>query len=451
MGMSEFHVYRKDPTHPDGRIPVSEQNPGPRNENFACAYDLVQLLEKPNNQDSWGRQAYRWSQQMGLTGTALTYMVPNRFGVPVELYVIPTALAIPQPTINPDYPDGFYRIQPMYPYGPFSSYPTPSTAVGAPIPAQWMLRFQKPHPLLRYDGYSPLTAMRLHIDELEGMDRSRWYKMMRTINPEAVLNFAESEGMQPLPWEEIERIRAEMENEQSGPENAGRLYISTPGATLEQWGTSPKDMDYQGGWDQLVSFILGGGFGISKEACGMLADTSYSQLFASLKQLHLLTLEPDCSDIGADLTKHLAPFFGDDLVVEVRVKRIDDPDILDKKISTMITGKLGTVNEARRLLGLPITDEKWGSERLGAEPQQGPQMPGDATNQAMGEPPASQQAADKVGAEGGFGMQEPQDEAEAARPDLGGMNTGSLGPRMKSLLRNKYRKSASMVLSNGRH
>src|ERR1700724_3127381 len=256
LGMSEFHVFRKDRNHPDGRIPVTEDNPGPMSEYGANGWDLIKLLEKPNNQDHWGRMCYRWSQQMRLTGTALTFMLPNKLGRPMELYVIPTALAIPQATINPEYPDGFYRIQPMYPYGPFSSYPTPSTSVGAPIPAQWMLRFQYPHPLLRYDGYSPLTAMRLHMDELEGMDRSRWYKMQRTINPEAVLNFAESENQTPLPWEEIERIRAEMENEQSGPENAGRLYVATPGASLEPWGTSPKDMDYQAGGDQLTAFIL---------------------------------------------------------------------------------------------------------------------------------------------------------------------------------------------------
>src|SRR5260370_35899679 len=109
---------------------------------------------------------------MTLMGKALTWMVPNKLKTPMELYSIPTAIAIPQPAINPDFPDGYYRIQPIYPYGPFSSYPTPATAVGAPIPAQWMLRVKYPHPLLRYDGYSPMTVLRLQQDEIESIDRS---------------------------------------------------------------------------------------------------------------------------------------------------------------------------------------------------------------------------------------------------------------------------------------
>ena len=284
MAQAEFNVFQKDEHAPKGKIPVKKGHPG---------YKLVELLEKPNNDDSFGDWLYRINQQMDLTGMGLTWMVPNKLGIPFELYSIPTAIAIPQPAINPEFPDGYYRIQPIYPYGPFSSYPTPSTAVGAPIPAEWMMRFKFPHPFLRYDGYAPLTALRLHLDEIESMDRSRWYSMKRVLNPSGVLNFEESEGMDPLPTEEIERIRTEFENEWQGAENTGRLFVATPGAKLEPWGAPPRDMEYHQGWDQLVSFVLAG-MGITKPAAGMVEDSSYSTLFATLKQFHLLTLQPKC-------------------------------------------------------------------------------------------------------------------------------------------------------------
>lgn len=316
MGQAEFQVFKKDPHHPDGKRPVTPHDPpdGDRAAKYVRPYDLVELLEKPNRQDYFGKWLYRVTQQKDLTGTALTWMVPNQFGTPYEMYCVPTAIAIPQPVVNPDFPDGFYRIQPVYPYGPFSSYPTPNSAVGAAVPAQWMLRFQYPHPLLRYDGYSPLTGLRLHIDEVEMMDRSRWYAMKRSINPSAVLDLSEVDGSEPWVEAELERIRADIEATMQGPENHGQLLVPPPGGRLEPWGRAPIDMEYQAGWDQLVSFIMGG-FGITKPAAGMVEDSSYSTLYATLKQLHLVTLQPECVAydtplITRDGAGHIGSFAG---------------------------------------------------------------------------------------------------------------------------------------------
>lgn len=348
-----------------------------------------------------------WNQQMDLTGMALTWMVPNKLGIPYELYVIPTAIAIPQPAINPDYPDGYYRIQPIYPYGPFSSYPTPATAVGAPIPAQWMLRFKYPHPLLRYDGLSPLTALRLHIDEVEAMDRSRWYTMHRLINPSAILNFREMEGMEPLPEAEIERIRAEFEENFQGPENSGRLFVAAPGSELTIQEARLRDLEFRDGWNQLVEFIHGAGFGISKTAAGMVESSTYSVLFATLKQMHMLTLDPQCKRISRYLTKHLAPFFGDDLIIEVRTPRIDDHDIRNAALQLLVNAKAITKNETREALEYSLTQEQWGDEIAGTESQA--MMPGMGGMPGMGMP----------GMGGGMGGGEGAPVAEGGTPFAG--------------------------------
>jgi phage portal protein BeeE len=374
---AEFQVFKKDQRHPDGKRPVREGEEG---------WDLVKLLEKPNKQDSFGRWMYRLGQQKYLTGTALTWMVPNVLGTPMELYCIPTAVAIPQPAINPDYPDGYYRIQPVYPYGPFSSYPTPTTAVGAPIPAQWMMRIQFPHPLLRYDGYTPLTGMRLHIDEIEMVDRARHYMMRRGINPSAVLNMEEMEGLQNLPEAELERIRADFEASHMGPENSGQLFVSYPGAKLEPWGAAPIDMAFQDGWSQLTDFVLGGGFGITKGAAGLTEGiSSYAALFSMIKQLHLMTLKPDLDDVGSSITTNIAPFFGEGLYVDVRCPRIDDHDIKLTKLDKAMQGKVITKNELRKELDLPLTNEPWGEELVGME---GMGSPG--PGQQLGESSSSQ-------------------------------------------------------------
>lgn len=465
MGQSEFQVFRKDEHSQDGKRPVTKFDP-PEGGRMVKPYHLVELLEKPNNQDTFGLMLQRWTQQMALTGTALTWMVPNKLGTPMELYPIPTAIAIPQPAVNPDFPDGYWRIQPLYPYGPFSSYPTPATAVGAPIPAQWMLRFLYPHPLLRYDGFSPLSGLNLEIDEFEMMGRSRHSSMRRGINPSAILNLAKGGdgGEQPLPPEEIDRIHAEWENELQGPDNAGKLIVGTPGGELEQFGSTPKDMDYPQGWAQLLDFILGAGFGVNKAAAGMLGELSYATLFAGIKAVYLCTLQPDANDIAAQLTRHLAPFFGDDLIVEIRCPRIDDHEITFQRADRMAQHQAGTYNELRKLLEMPVTKEEWGNKRIGIEQmeaQQQQQMggmmgaPGGGMPGIEGAIPGAEQngTAPPPNPMGGEEQEPAQEEPEVteSRPTPGPLGVGSLGPRKslngktKSLGKKKPKKALNFV------
>jgi hypothetical protein len=421
LQQAEFTLYRKvrnDPEHPDGKRPITEDDP-PDPGFMQRPYQLVKLLERPNWQDSFGMSMYRWNQQLRLTGTALTMMVPSRLGPPCELYCIPTCIAIPQPVVNPDYPHGFYRIQPVYPYGPFSSYPTPNTAVGAAVPGQWMMRFQYPHPLLRYDGYSPLTGLKLEIDQLDSINRSRFYTMKRTLRPSAVLNFEAVDGMQALPEAEVDRIHAEFENEFQSPENAGKLIVTTNGASLEEFGSRPIDMDYPAGWDQMMSFVLGGQ-GMTKPVAGLIDEAAYATLFAALKQIYTITLQPDADYIASELTHRLGPFFGTDLVLEIRCKRIDDHEIMFAAVDKLITGKAITKNELRtlisKLIDISPTKQKWGEEIAGFESaaaQVG--LPDGTPPEQIQRPPEAERT-------------EPA-EVTRTRPNPGTLDRGSLGPR----------------------
>jgi len=421
LARSEFQVYIKDENLPDGKRPVRKDDPPQRP--WCKPYDLIELLQKPNNQDHFGLLMWRWEQQLDLTGMALTWMIPNELGIPVEIYPMPTCVCLPQPAINPDYPDGYYRIQPIYPYGPFSSWPTPNSAVGAPIPAQWMMRFLYPHPLLRYDGFSPQTGLRKEIDAFNMINTSRHATARRAINPSGVVQMDDAEGAQPWNDDQIERIRAEFENDHQGPENAGRLMVMSPGSRLEEFGARPVDMDYPNGFEQLLGFIMGGGFGITKQAAGMIEDSSYSTLFATLKQLHDVTLLPQCELIAAYLTRHLAPFYGDNLIVEIRLPRIDDHEIAMAKIDKLLGFK-----------GFPETVIRYVMKQLDLPPD--PIVIKDLAEASQKEMEMQQQAqalpgGEMPGMEGEEGMVEEEvDPAEMERPQPGNLGEGSLGPRM---------------------
>ncbi len=434
MGQAEFQVFKEDLTHPDGRRPVNKLDP-PENGRLVRPYDLVELLKNPNPLDTFGKMIMRRTIQKYLTGSALTWMVPNVMGVPMELYPIETCIAQPQPVINPEYPDGFYRIQPIYPNGPFSSYPTVNSAVGAVIPAKWMLADRFPHPFLRYEGYSPLTGMRLHIDEVESMDRSRWYRMKRSIKPNVILQMMEAEGMQPLPDHEIQRIKAEWESEFMGPEGWGKVLVGSPGCEI-QLQQDTEEVDYYQGWEQLVSFVLGG-FGITKEACGMISDASYAALFATLKQLHMITLDPEAQEIGQDFTRNVSPFFGDDLEVQVRCKRIDDHEITFQQIDRLQAARAVTKNEVRKAFNYPLTAEPWGNDIAGDPSPNETLM---QTQLAMAALPDEEEEQETGMIKPGGLPKEEADvpdpepaEVRSSRPGTGGLGKGSLGPRGKSL------------------
>lgn len=452
LGRAKVKVYRADPGHPEGKVPIQ------RGEE---AYELVELLKRPNEQDSFGKLMYRWGQQRRLTGTALTWAPLNRLGKPYRLFSIPTATAIPQPAVSELYPDGYYRIQPVYPYGPYTVVPGVNSSVGATVDSRTMLRMMYPHPFLRYDGYSPLTGMRTHIDAIEMIDKARHYMMRRGIFPNAVLNSTDADGAEELQDDQIERIRALFEEEHQGPENFGRLFMAYAGWKLEKWGDPPSEMAFEGGWDQLSSFILGGGFGITRPAAGMVEDSSYQTLFATMKQLHVVTMEPECEEIGADLTRFLGPYWGDDILVEVEVPRIDDHEIEFAKLNLAMQAKAITKNQVLKKLGYEATTELWGNDFAGMDSAPPGMMagmlpPGAGGGMPLGAMPNPRLTPGMMPA----GM-DPQMAAIMAQsgmmgdPDLlpaptpGALSEGSLGPRPGTIpgkaIRRKYHST------NGRH
>lgn len=453
LQQTEFQLYKKDRTLPDGKRPVTEDDPAERE--WCKPYDLVRLLQRPNNRDSWGKLMYRWAQQKWLTGSALTWLVPNQFGTPFEMYSIPTATAIPQPVTNPEFPDGYWRIQPIYPYGPFSSYPSAATAVGALIPSKWMLNFQFPHPYLWYDGYSPLSALRLHVDEIGSIDTGRWYANKRMIYPSAVINptGADGDAAEPLPEVEIERIRAIIEAQMQGMDNVGQFMVGSPGYKIEPWGSTPDQMMFESGWDQLMNFIAGA-FGVTKPVMGMTDDSSYSTLYASLKQFSLQTIQPECDDIAAELTHHLAPYFGDDLILEIRSSRVNDHEIKERKMSLLAQHSAITYNELRKEMDLDLTDEEWGDERVGKDQEAQapmPGMPGQEGPPAPGQPQQTDERPEPPPLE-----EEEDAEIEQGRPTPGPLGAGSLGPRkmLRPQIKSFYERVRATIANgngNGRH
>lgn len=400
--------------------------------------EFVQLIERPNPRETWGQFAYQIMQQMKLTGSAKVWKVPNAFGRTCEMYCLRTATMWPLPQAIPQYPRGAWRVQPLYPYGPFSFMPTANTAVGALLPAEQVMQIMYSHPVLTYDGYSPFTAMRTQTDTVNAIDQGRLARMLQGTDPTSIVEFdAEVENPSPA---DLDRMRAQMEQVHVGPNNTGKVWFAMPGTKIHEYGTAPNNMLWQEGWNQLSSFIFAG-VGITKPVAGMIDETSYATLFAAIKQYFLLFLKPDLHRISSIFSLMLAPEFNKDYFLHIDCPKVDDDSIIQNQITNAVTAKTMLKNEARILCELPPWTKEQGGEDVVGDPspyekeqlekqeqqaaQQGAGLPG-----APGEPNPNEQNIPDMSEPGQTSNGQPP-ESEAGRPinRLGSGGLGSKPPR----------------------
>lgn len=326
-------------------------NPGQRDHELVELehdHPLSKLLARPNQRQTFKDILQGWTIQYHLTGQARHWCVSNMLGEPLEVYTLPTALMLPVPPSS-RYPNGGWRITPWRGAGAF----IPGLGMmspGAIIDARDMIEHRAYHPLSLTDGYSPLTAGSIQLDVLESIDQSRKSAMDHGFNPDAVIAV---QGASP---EVLKRVQADFESEHLGSDRHRKvLFTSGNGVDVDKLSTSPKEMDYGSGHDQMTKFALAL-FGVPPSIAGLSEATSYSQLYASLKQFYSLKMKPHCADIAEVLTRELAEKFGDDFLIQIEPPTIDDRDFDEKQWQDDAGHGAVTWNEYRGRKGLEPVD-----------------------------------------------------------------------------------------------
>lgn len=361
MGLCSFQVIKKRKASkgkttfgPKGTVAKSiggTQNQG-RDEDYTPVDDLdfplSRMMSRPNANETQGELAAKLVLQNCLTGVGPLWAVPNAAGRPVELWSLKTPLISPIWQHSLQYPNGAWRVNPYMPGGWSGSLPFGMGATGAIIPGEEVKRFLEPHPLIDWDGFSPLTAGAVELDVLRAIDESRKSAMDNGLQLDAVLVIP---GMDQGA---CDKIASNMEDRHAGSKNARKFAVVAPPAgltdkaNLQTFGASAKDMDYSQGWEQYVKFALAL-FGVPASVAGLATTTSYSELYAALRQFH----HRQSQYIGrfeSWYTKVLAwPWcsFQDEYLVRIKMPALDDPDQREKQFSRQLQNDLITYNEAR--------------------------------------------------------------------------------------------------------
>lgn len=329
-------------------------------------FGLNVLLNRPNPSQSGASLRYETSTQLSLTGTALIVKIRNSFGKTVELYLIPTALMTPRP---PDsrYPMGAYYVAPAatrtnWADDSFVSMVGWERLSGATIDARDVIRISLPHAYWKDEGYSPLAAGSMWSDGSEQIGRSRFAQFKNGPDPSFYLE--PPADVNPTD-NEIERVMQLLEAKYAGSQNTGKVFVGPGGTKLTALSTTPKEMAYTEGFDQLRNALMGI-HGVPLIAAGITDGGSYAAFYAALKQFITLTVQPRLDWIAEAFTMHLAPEYGEGLIVRLTAKSVDDPAILESRLATDIQGGWIKINEGRKIRGLPPDPEGevWAGRRI---------------------------------------------------------------------------------------
>lgn len=394
------------------------------------SHPFVKLMKRPNPTQSFASFQYERVQQLALTGTCLVWKDRNQFGKIIHLYVVPTAICTPVAPSR-EYPRGGYKVQP-YHYATryvgddgFVETQGYFRILGQTIGADDLQIIRWPHPIYKDDGCSPLSAGSTWIDTSTAIDRSRWEQNKQGAYPSMVVT-PEDDVTDP---DELAKMEIRLNQKFGGANNVGKIMVAAHGKVSPLGGTSPVDMAYESGFDQMGTAVRSL-HGVPEVAIGMTDGQTYGGLAASMRGFSWLSVYPYLKLIGDEDEIQLASEFGDDLTVEYEPSSIDDPELEDKQIETAMKGGYITKGEGRHSMGFkPFGDERDDEIAGAAAPgQQSGQQPGmDSgmpTLDGIGEHPGL------TGMPSLPGVQQAKQQQMNGKPNLNGNSNGMNLPRL---------------------
>lgn len=240
-------------------------------------HPLRQLLANPNPVDTSFDLQYEQQMFEELCGVSYLWAVPNKFGVPCELWVLPShwvwprtggrlpaemwgggghgvaRLQEPMWDGGQEVGDGarwgaryvdpldahfdeliaYYEVRPWGGMGSAGTLRLPPNEV---IMTRWK------SPLNKIDGYSKLAAVAQWIDTEESISASRWAQFINQARPELWVELGQ--GYEDPDINEIARIEAKFAAKLQGEYNYGKPLITPPGAKVTALSFTPTEMAY---------------------------------------------------------------------------------------------------------------------------------------------------------------------------------------------------------------
>ncbi len=175
------------------------------------------------------------------------------------------------------------------------------------------------HPSDDHYGLSPLQAGASALDlHTAG---SRWAKALldNAARPSGALVFNGPDGH--LTEDQFERLRSELIEGHSGPDNAGRPLLLEGGLDWKPMAMSPADMDFTGARREAAREIALA-FGVPPLLLGLPGDNTYANYREANLAFWRQTVSPLVNKTARALTVWLRPWFGADLRITAQESEV---------------------------------------------------------------------------------------------------------------------------------
>lgn len=355
------------------RKALSVVKPHEELEPLPMEHPLRRLMDNPNPLDTHFDLLYESQMFLELTGVTYMWCVPNGWGVPCEMYVLPSHWVWPRTGgrqyVSQDNPhaDELIQYYEVRPWGGMGS------AGMIRIPPNEIIMERWKSPINKIDGYSPLAAAAQWIDTEESISKSRWSQFQNQARPEFWV--ALGEGYEDPSDDTIARIEAKFMQKYQGEFNYGKPIISPPGAKVQPLSFSPNEMCYMQSEEQIRDMILST-FNVPPAAVGIVKEMTYGSVLATLASFCSFAINPRLCMRGLTWTKHLATKFQED-GERIRIWWDDcvphDPQQINADIKLDHDCLAITTNEIRALRGRAPYIDGYGDDPTGTGP--GGQVP----------------------------------------------------------------------------
>jgi HK97 family phage portal protein len=315
---------------------------------------LLDLLARPNpsmSGDEFMRALISYRQ---IGGNAYIYgngIDPNSRNSkpPSELQLLmPGKVKIEKPK-----PDAILRMFPLsYEYKPDASAPANIYPVDPITGRSAILHLKTFNPIDPWLGMPPMLAAAYSLDINNGSHK--WNKKLidNDCRPAGALVMTGKDGASSSMTEtQFTRLKEEVEESFSGPNNAGRPLILEGGLDWKQLSANPKDMDFGKGLDSSARDI-GLVFGVPAQLLGIPGSSTYANFEQANLGFWTDTVLP-LNDLILDaLNRWLVPLYGDNLVLKYDPETIQALEPLRKaKADRIKESNYLTMNEKRKAMG----------------------------------------------------------------------------------------------------
>ena len=175
-----------------------------------------------------------------------------------------------------------------------------------------VLHLKNFHPLNDWYGLSPIEAAAYSIDQHNQAGAWNQSMLQNGARPSGALVVTENDRGGNLSEEQYTRLKAQVDEQFSGPANAGRPLLLEGGLDWREMSLTPKDMDFINAKHSSARDIALA-FGVPPQLLGIPGDNTYSNLAEARLALWEQTIMPLVQNVTDALNQWLCPLFGNGL------------------------------------------------------------------------------------------------------------------------------------------